>query len=193
MRTFCDHAAWLRNGKVVDVGEAMTIVDSYANAEHGVRIVETGGTRFGSGEATITGIEWLVDGVDTRTTHTGDHVRLRLNYHSEIEIPRPTFGASIDTRDGVFVWGHHSLDAGYVAESIRPGHGSIDIDIPALPLRPGTFDVSASIQDHTATHVFDALQKAVRVDVLSGDPMESGGVTTFGSTFTDLTPRRPLV
>ncbi|MET4160141.1 ABC transporter ATP-binding protein [Agromyces sp. PvR057] len=193
MRTFCDQAAWLRNGKVIDVGDAMTIVDSYANAEHGVRRVESGGTRFGSGEARISSIEWLVDGADTRTTRTGDHVTLRLHYESDIEIPRPTFGASIDTRDGVFVWGHHSLDAGYVVESIRPGVGSVDIEIPALPLRPGTFDVSASLQDHAATHVYDALQKAVRVDVLHGTPTESGGVTTFGSTFTNVSPPRPLV
>ncbi|WP_158862747.1 ABC transporter ATP-binding protein [Leifsonia sp. AG29] len=193
MRTFCDSAAWLRNGKVVDVGDAMTIVDAYADAEHHVRRVESGGVRFGSGEAMITKIEWLVDGTDTRTSKTGDEVTIRLHYHSEAEIARPTFGVSVDTRDGVFVWGHHSLDSGYVAESIRPGDGTIDVLIPALPVRPGTFDVSASIQDGDASHVYDALQKAIRIDVLAGHPFESGGVTTFNSRFANLQPPRPLV
>jgi ABC-2 type transport system ATP-binding protein len=193
MRTFCDSAAWLSNGKVVDVGPARSIVDSYADSEHSVREVESGGSRFGSGEATISKIEWLVNGRDTRTCETGDRITLRLHYKSKITIPRPTFGASIDTRDGYFVWGHHSLDAGYVVESIVPGEGSIDIDIPSIPLRPGTFDVSASLQDQDAVHVFDALQKAVRVDVLPGNPLESGGVTTFGSTFTNIQPPRQRV
>lgn len=193
MRTFCDTAAWLRNGSVVDVGSAMTIVDAYADAEHHVRRVESGGVRFGSGEAMISKIEWLVDGKDVRTSKTGDQVTIRLHYHAETEIERPTFGVSIDTRDGIFVWGHHSLDAGYVAESIKPGDGTIDVIVPSLPVRPGTFDVSASIQDGSASHVYDALQKAVRVDVLAGTPFESGGVTTFNSRFANLTPARPLL
>jgi ABC-2 type transport system ATP-binding protein len=193
MRTFCDSAAWLSNGKVVDVGPAMAIVDSYADSEHSVRAVESGGVRFGSGEASITKIEWLVDGHDTRTSKTGDRVTVRLHYHSDITIPRPTFGVSVDTRDGYFVWGHHSLDAGYVVESILPGDGSIDVEIPRLPVRPGTFDVSASLQDREAVHVYDALQKAIRVDVVPGKPTESGGVTTFGSSFANIQPPRPLV
>lgn len=193
MRTFCDEAAWLRSGRVVDVGSAMTIVDAYADAEHHVRRVESGGVRFGSGEAIVSKIEWLVDGADTRTSRTGDRVTIRVHYSATEEIPRPTFGVSVDTRDGVFVWGHHSLDYGYVVESILPGKGSIDIEIPALPVRPGSFDVSASIQDASASHVFDALQKAIRVDVLPGHPFESGGITTFNSSFTGIRPDRPLV
>lgn len=193
MRHFCDEAAWLRNGRLVDVGSAIEIVDAYANAEHSVRRVESGGVRFGTGEAIVTKIEWLVDGVDTRTSRTGDAVTIRVHYRADSEIQRPTFGVSLDTRDGVFVWGHHSLDAGYVVESIRKGEGSIDIAIPSLPVRPNSFDVSASIQDATASHVYDALQKAIRVDVLPGNPFESGGLTTFGSSFTGITPARPLV
>ena len=193
MRTFCDEAVWMRGGKVVEVGRAMTIVDAYADAEHGVRRVESGGTRFGSGEAQVTRLEWIVDGVDTRSCRTGDAVTLRIHYRSDIRIERPTFGASVDTRDGFWVWGHTSTDSAYVPASIEPGEGSIDVRIPALPVRPGAFTVSASIHDSSGAHVYDALQKALHVTVLAGTPVESGGVTTFGSSFANLQPPRPIL
>ncbi|PDQ35770.1 MAG: ABC transporter ATP-binding protein [Candidatus Lumbricidophila eiseniae] len=192
MRTFCDEVAWLQNGRVIETGDAMGIVDAYANKEHRARKVESGGVRFGSGESYVTKLEWIVDGVDTRTCHTGDEVTIRAHYQSEIEIERPIFGTSLDSREGVFVWGHHSRDAGYVVSSIKPGTGSIDVRIPSLPLRPGTFDVSFSIQDRTGTHVYDALQRAIRIDVLTGTPIESGGIMTFGSSFENIQPPRPI-
>lgn len=197
MKTFCDEAAWLQKGKLVEVGPAAGIVNRYANVEHQAKEVATGGTRFGSGEAEVTKIEWINDaGEDTRTSRTGDHITMRVHYNAKQRIERPAFGVSMDSREGVFVWGHTALDSGptgYIPDAIEPGPGSIDIDIPSLPVRPGAFELSASIQDAQMTRVFDALQRAVRVDVLEGNPVESGGLVTFGSSFGNLKPERPIV
>ncbi|MGD5012153.1 ABC transporter ATP-binding protein, partial [Xanthomonas citri pv. citri] len=47
MRTFCDQAAWLDHGTLVDVGAAAEVIDTYSDVAHHAVEVEGGGTRFG--------------------------------------------------------------------------------------------------------------------------------------------------
>ena len=193
MRTFCDQAAWLDHGTLVDVGAAAEVIDTYSDVAHHAVEVEGGGTRFGSGEAMIERIELLsASGEPTSLVYPGDPVRLRLHYRANERIESPVFGASIDTHEGVFVWGLHGMDACYVPTSIEPGTGHLDIDIPRLTFNPGAYTISAAIQNQDMTSVIDALQKARRFDVLPGPGMESGGLVNMGASFTDLTPARPM-
>lgn len=194
MRSFCDEAAWLSHGELQAVGPAREIIDSYANLEHGATPDAQGGTRFGSGEATITRIE-LLDrtGEDVRHVQTGDPLTIRLSYRATERIARPVFGASIDAVDGPFMWGHHGLDDGFVPERLEAGEGSVEIAIPAITFRPGAFQVSASIQDFSCTHMYGAWQRGVTFRVGPGTPFESGGLVTLGSRFGALQPPAPLV
>ena len=193
MRTFCDQAAWLDHGTLVDVGNAAEVIDTYSDVAHHAVEVEGGGTRFGSGEAMIEKIELLgPSGEPTSLVNTGDAVRLRLHYRAKERITAPVFGVSIDTREGIFVWGLHGIDACYVPTSIEPGTGHLDVNIPRLALNPGSYTVSAAIQNHDMTSVIDALQKARRFDVLPGPGMESGGIITLGASFSGLSPERPM-
>ncbi|WP_311497036.1 ABC transporter ATP-binding protein [uncultured Mobiluncus sp.] len=193
MRTFCDEAAWLDHGKLVAVGGASEIVDRYSNMAHGARRVEQGGgTRFGSGQVEVTKMEWLGP-EGAKKVHTGDPVTIRLTYEAKERIEKPIFGVSVDTREGFWVWGYHALDAGYVPEYIDPGSGTIEVKIPRLPLRPGTYFLSCSIQNIDSSVMYDAWQKGLAFDVLPWAGMESAGVVTFNSTFTNLTPPVPMV
>ena len=193
MRTFCDQAAWLDHGKLVDVGNAAEVIDTYSDVAHHAVEVEGGGTRFGSGEAKIEKIELLgPSGEPTSLVNTGDAVSLRLHYRAKERITAPVFGVSIDTREGIFVWGLHGIDACYVPTSIEPGTGHLDVNIPRLALNPGSYTISAAIQNHDMTSVIDALQKARRFDVLPGPGMESGGIITLGASFSGLSPERPM-
>jgi len=193
MRTFCDQAAWRDHGTLVDGGNAAEVIDTYSDVAHHAVEVEGGGTRFGSGEAMIEKIELLgPSGEPTSLVNTGDAVRLRLHYRAKERITAPVFGVSIDTREGIFVWGLHGVDACYVPTSIEPGTGHLDVNIPRLALNPGSYTVSAAIQNHDMTSVIDALQKARRFDVLPGPGMESGGIITLGASFSGLSPERPM-
>lgn len=194
MRSFCNEVAWLDHGELSAVGPAAEVIDHYSDQAHGAVTVEGGGTRFGSGEATITDIEMLDrTGVGVKQLRPGDEATIRLHYSCHREIRRPVFGVSIDTRDGVWVWGLHGLDARYVPEMIEPGKGSIDVRIPSLPLRPNSYALSASIQNFEVTQVIDAWQKAVKFDVQPGPGMESGGIVVFGADFGRLDPPMPMV
>ncbi|MDO5672163.1 MAG: ABC transporter ATP-binding protein [Actinomycetaceae bacterium] len=194
MRTFCDEAAWLEHGVLKDVGPAAQIVDAYSDVVRGAVSVQGGGTRFGTGEAIITGLEWLDDqGRQSLKNFTGENVRIKLSYEAKARIEAPVFGVSVDTREGYWVWGLHGHDANFVPEAIEPGPGSLEIVIPHLPLRPASYTLSASIQNKDMTKVIDAWQKALRFEVLPGPGMESGGVVVFGAHFENLKPERPMI
>ena len=171
MRSFCDQAAWLDHGKLVEVGNAAQVVDTYSDVAHQAIKVEGGGTRFGTGQA----------------------VNIRLDYEAHERIEEPVFGVSIDSRDGVWVWGLHGRDAGFVPRSIEAGTGSLQVHIPALNLSPGSFTISAAIQNKEMTAIIDALQRGRRFDVLPGPGMESGGIVILGASYGNLQPEREML
>lgn len=192
MRTFCDEAAWLDHGKLVEVGPAAAIVDRYIEAGHNARAVETGGTRHGSGEILVERVELLdAAGTDERTFRTGDELTIRLHYRAEKPVDRPVFAVSVNSIEGVHVWSHHTWDAEYIPAQLR-GSGSVDVRIPALRLQPGTFDLNTSVVDDELSHSFDQWVKAVRFAVVPGSPRESGGLVVMGSTWGNLQPPSPL-
>ena len=175
MRSFCDQLAWLDHGKLVSVGRPDKLVDDYIDDAHTERqVTDQGGTRWGSGEARLTAVEVLgPDGKRVTRLRSGEPATVRLSFDAHERIAQPVFGLAVETIDGVWAWGHHTRDAGYVPEYIE-GPGSIDYHIPSLPLQVGTFDLHASIVDHSTVHVFDFLRACYRFDVEHGETRESG-------------------
>ena len=93
MRSFCDQAAWLDHGKLVEVGNAAQVVDTYSDVAHQAIKVEGGGTRFGTGQAQITKIEVLdASGTPVTMVRPGQAVDIRLDYEAHERIEEPVFG-----------------------------------------------------------------------------------------------------
>lgn len=192
MRTFLDEAAWLDHGKLLAIGPAAEVVDQYATLS--VQGAAERGNRFGSGEVKITRMEILGEkGESTKRIHTGQAITVRLHYECSETVARPVFGASIDTREGVWVWGYHGLDDGYVPETLHPGAGTIDITVDRLPLRPGSYLLSASVQNFELSAMYGAWQKGFAFEVEPWEGMESAGIVSLGAHFGNLQPASPLV
>lgn len=176
MRTMCDEVAWLEDGRVHAVGRPEDVVDEYVDQGHEDRQeTEVAKSRWGSGEARLERVE-LLDAGGAVVSHprTGDAVTVRLRFRAEEPVSKPVFGLAIETLDGTWLWAHHTRDAGFVPDEIR-GRGTVELHVPRLMLQPGTYDLSASINDYTTTHTFDYLRRCVRFDVEHGQPRESGG------------------
>jgi ABC-2 type transport system ATP-binding protein len=56
--------------------------------------------------------------------------------------------------------------------------GTIDISVDSVSLLPGTYDLHTTISDFNRSHIYDYLHLALRFDVMSGRPYESGGIVT---------------
>jgi ABC-2 type transport system ATP-binding protein len=138
--------------------------------------------RWGSGEARLTGVRLLdADGRPATLFRTGDPVTVRMEYQCTTRVERPVFGLAMENLDGVYVWAHNTRDAGLELAFIE-GRGYVDLQIPRLMLQPHTFDLIASIVDHTTTHTYDFLRHCYRfaVEPEPGSPRESGGILALG-------------
>ena len=190
MRTMCDKVAWLQDGRVVSEGRPEEIVDDYVDEGHEDRVevaADVAESRWGSGEARLTGVH-LLDGAGRPVTHvkTGDPVVMRLEYDAPVAVPKPVFGLAIETLDGTWLWAHGTREGGPIPDEID-GKGSLELRFDRFMLQPGTYDISASINDYTCTHIVDYMRRCLRFDVVHGDPRETGGYVALGGKWSPLT------
>ncbi len=194
MRTFCDDAVWLDHGHVKAVGHASDIIDSFADDTRQAKPVEGGGTRLGSGEIEVTCAELLgPDGQPVATTQTGDERLIRLHYRCNETVEKPVFGVNIDSNDGYWVWGLNGIDGGFIPDRLEPGEGRMDLRVPWLPLRPGSYTMSTSIQGKGGRPDYDIFARASRFAVSSSARQESAGVVAMNAQFEGFVPPRNLV
>lgn len=177
LRAMADQAAWLENGRLVEVGPARTVIERYGDStKTGVRIDSDGKVRWGSGEATVERVE-VLDAEGQPADYlvaTGDRITLRLHYSAKNRIEKPVFGFSMESIDGTYLWGNNTRDLEYHVDHIE-GTGAIDLTIPRLNLQPGQFIFHGSIVNTTTEHVYDYVREVAGIGVKRGTPFESGG------------------
>ena len=181
VKNLCDRAIWLEHGKVVNQGDPAELVDTYTERMLGATAHSSdGASRRGSGEVQITRVEMFVGDDDTpvRRCRTGDRVRLRLSYQADKAIPQPVVGIEIEALGGTTVTAPTTRDVGLVPTTMR-GSGVDEVVLPRVDLLPGTYDLHTSITDFNRAHVYDNLHLAMRFDVMTGKPYETGGLVTM--------------
>jgi ABC-type polysaccharide/polyol phosphate transport system ATPase subunit len=182
VRNLCDEAIWLENGVMRDRGKGGDVADAYLGQVHVDREEDESGhgTRWGSGDIRITGVELLgPNGQPTEQVRTGDSVTFRLRIEAERAVPLPVFGLAVFTLEGVQVTGPNTREAGTWVEKVE-GSGVVDLRVDRLLLLPGSYVVSAAATDETVSHTFDHRHKALHFDVKPGTPHETyGGVMSF--------------
>ena len=183
VRSMCDEVAWLDAGVLRATGPAGDLVDQYLSEVHEDRThdVHATGSRWGSGEAVFERFELLDrEGRPCTDVCTGDPVTFRFHYDAREPVDRPTFSMSVSTIEGVVITAPNAREAGSSPARIS-GHGVIDLVVDALPLLPGTYDLSGTLADQSSLHVYDEQHRALRFDVEPGAPRESyGGLVTLG-------------
>lgn len=185
VRNMCDRAIWLTHGKVTGAGDPADLVEAYTETMlGGVRDV-AGSTRRGSGEIRVDRVELFGAGSTDpiRRFRTGDDVRVRLHYSTARSVRTPVIGIAIEALGGHPVTSPNTRDVGLIPESIS-GSGTIDIDLSAVPLVPGTYDLHTTITDFNRQHTYDNVHLALRFDVMNGKPYETGGPVTLRPSWT---------
>jgi ABC-type polysaccharide/polyol phosphate transport system ATPase subunit len=181
VQNLCDRVAWFSHGRLMQVGQPKEVIDAYTAAVQVDRDVdEQGHSRWGSGEARISAIE-LLDSAERPVNRIsgGDAATFRLHYHMQQAIEQPVFGLDIRTVDGFTVSALRSRDVDCVPEKLY-GDGHVDLTFDPVRLLPGTYDVSVSITDMAALHVYDLRVDVMRFDVERGVYQEHGGVVALG-------------
>jgi len=201
VRDLCAEALWLEAGHVLAQGRSDDVLEAYFAsvrtreearyaAEHDADAAgEPAQTedRWGSGEIEITGVDFLgPDGADEHILLTGDAVTVRLTYVAHQRVEAPVFGLAVHRDDGLHVNGANTLLAGLDIAAVE-GPGTVWCHIPALPLLPGSYDLSASCHDRAGGHMYDYHHRRFPFHVRSRDVYEQPGVLRLDARW-DLRP-----
>ena len=181
VKSLCDRAIWLEHGKAVDEGDPGDLVEAYTERMLGAEAPSADGSvRRGSGEIKIVKIEMFVNGGSeaVKRFRTNDNVVLRLHYEARKTVPQPVVGIEIEGLGGALVTAPNTRDVGMVPATMS-GTGTVEIAFANVSLVPGQYDLHTSITDFNRALVYDNLHEALRFDVMTGKPYETGGVMTM--------------
>ncbi len=171
LEQLCDRAVWIHEGYVRQDGASAEVVDRYlafandryyerraerqAGRDADAPRIEQSESRWGTGQAEITGVE-LLDGNGQPSHHfdTDGPLHLRLRYQTHEPIERPAFGLAIYRRDGVHINGPNSVHEGVAIDKID-GAGTVDYVIEELPLQAGHYEFTVALYNTDSTVAFD--------------------------------------
>ena len=185
VKDMCDRAIWLTHGQITGEGDPAELVEAYTEMMLGERSrTSDGGVRRGSGEIQIERVEMFTGKSDTpvKRFRTSESVRLRLHYRAPKAVPKPVFGFAIEHLGGATVTAPCTRDVGLLPESLS-GTGYVDVTMESMNLLPGTYDLHTSVTDFNRQHEYDHVQVAMRFDVMTGKPYETGGIVTMRPTW----------
>ena len=98
-------------------------------------------------------------------------------------MPKPVFGFEIESLGGATVTSPCTRDVGLIPDTVS-GEGYVDVSMATVPLLPGTYDLHTSVTDFNRQHEYDIVHVALRFDVMTGKPYESGGLVTMSPQWT---------
>ncbi len=181
VKDMCDRAIWLTHGVVTGEGDPAELVEAYTETMLGGRDRGDGmSVRRGSGEIQIERVEMFVGDseVPVKRFRTSESIRLRLHYSARKSVPKPVFGFRIEHLGGTALTSPCTRDVGLLPDSIS-GDGYVEVTMNDVPMLPGTYDLHTFITDFNRQHEYDNVQVALRFDVMTGKPYETGGMITL--------------
>lgn len=175
VRAMAGQAAWLDDGKVAEIGDAAGVLDSYENFSHAVSgTVDIGGlTHTGVGGVRIVGAS--LRGADGRpdVAVVGQEAVVTLSYVADGRFDAPVVGIALESVDGVTVAATNTRNAGSPLDFLE-GEGQIDVRLPEVMLHPGSYLITAGVEDAGSTPV-DYVRGVAQFSVENGGRTWSGG------------------
>jgi ABC-type polysaccharide/polyol phosphate transport system ATPase subunit len=184
VRSLCDRAVWLDEGRIAAKGPVEKVVDSYmqkvvAGKEAGLKMqhgVIGEGERWGTGEAEIIEVQFLdAQGKRRHVFETDERMVVRIKYLVHRRIEKPVFGVGIHRNDGLHVNGPNTKVSNYDIPYIE-GEGEIVYTVENLSLLEGTYEFSAAIYDYDCVQPYDHHERAYSFMVKQSEMHDPFGV-----------------
>ena len=161
VKQICQRAAWLNQGKLMDVGNVDVVVDRYLQSvrdKENRRLSEEDidmDRRWGSKKIEITQVRILDESKQPQHIfYTGQPLILEMDYLAHETVDSPIFGIAVHRQDGLHLTGPNTgfsgLDLGKVS-----GTGTIIYRVPYLPFLPGKYFFSVAAVKHDDSEIYD--------------------------------------
>ena len=188
MRKLCDRLIWMEKGVVRAEGAPEMVIQQYLeslqeNAHQPLFQKEMDTLRLGNQTVEITAVRLLNQHQHSITDFaTGDSVTIEINYMAHKRVDEPEFGLAIYREDGVQVNGPNNQFAGTPIGPIE-GAGKVCYHIPALPLLPGNYLISAAVHNARYMLTYDHRVKEYPFQVNSSGTREIYGLVEIPATW----------
>jgi lipopolysaccharide transport system ATP-binding protein len=170
VENLCSRGIWIANGKVHLDGPTHAVIEAYmasfASAESASSELTAVDGRRGAGEIRYSKVEFLnTEGTLQAVTRSGKGLLIRFHYRANEPIEHPAFGMKIYTELGTLVTETSTWLHGLDIPLVPAGNGYLDLEIGALNLMPGRYQISLACDSAVRPHLYDMLENAVRLDV----------------------------
>ncbi len=173
VKKLCQRAAWLDQGKLVDVGSVEVVVDHYLQSvrdKENKRLTEerydNAERQWGTKKIVITAVRLLDEHKHPQHIfYTGQPLVLEMDYLANEPVESPAFGVALHRQDGFHITGPNTSLAGLDLGTIS-GTGRITFTVPQLPLLPGKyyFSVAATKGDDSEIYDYHDRQYPIQID-----------------------------
>ncbi len=180
IRALCKRAVWIESGVVREAGLSHDVVGAYLGGVH-KRMTQPREreslpeNRYGSGEAEITGVQFLdADGDEVPSFCTGQSLTVRVGYRASGPIEDATCGIAVFRADNhTYVFGQ-STQGSKIKLNLAEA-GTIDMTLPSMPLLKGQYLVTISLERAEVKEIFDLHDREYSFVVLDNPGLPMGG------------------
>ncbi len=186
VRRVCQRALWLERGRVIEDGNAGSVLKKYLWHSFSNSATENRNAdrqQSGSDIIYIEDVRFLnKQGKEGDFFETGDTLTIEMRYYALERVETPVFGIGIHRSDGIHVTGPNTGFSGYDILAVEKGHGIVRYTIPELPLLEGTYYVSLSVSDRFITQMYDYHDQMYTFRVVPSE-YERYGVVSLGGVW----------
>ncbi len=177
----CERAAWIDHGELRQIGPPGQITDAYMKTTHQGRSVQyQNGMRWGSGEVQVESLQLLgADEQPAQFAVSGAPHAIHVVLNAKEPVVGPEVVLSIFDRSNTLVTEVSTRTRGAEIDRVD-GRRAITLEIDALPLVEGTYELSCAVIDQSGQREYDVRSRFVRFDVLKGVTGDAGLVTIGG-------------
>lgn len=163
VKTLCDYAFLLENGKITMVGKPKEVVDFYqasllkkahagsseVQIDRCVRADSALHSDVSTGEVDVTSLRIIdSEGEDVDSIETDDTIVVQFHVQSQRYLDDPHYGVSIRNNLGVSVFETNTYCMGIATQPLNPGEAAtVEFEV-TVPLAPGHYSISVGVANH---------------------------------------------
>lgn len=173
VENLCRRVIWIDKGRVHMDGTAEEVVRAYmatfASAQSGAADLAAIGSRVGSGQARLTGAEFLDSrGQTLNIIRSGDAFTVRVRTRLDEMIPDLHVGVEIRNEMGLLLSISNNWMTGPSLVRVPAGDHAFDLDVEALHLMPGRYYLTLWLKGPDSRN-YDLLENCLVMDVETSD------------------------
>jgi lipopolysaccharide transport system ATP-binding protein len=170
VENLCSRGIWIANGEIRLDGPTHEVIEAYmasfASADSASSEITGVDGRRGTGEIRYTKVEFLSKEGELQTvTRCGKSLVIRLHYHANEPVERPSFGVRMNSDLGTLVTDSSTWLHGLDIPLVPAGDGYVDLEIDSLNLLAGRYYLSLWLDSCVVRRVYDSVENAVYLDI----------------------------